>query len=327
MRPATAAKLAPVLDTQQRVLTTRQIIGAGCDHELPTREVAAGRWQEPARGIHFAFEGKPSLLQRAWCGQLIGGDESGISGPLACHLLGVADSPGISAVVLVPSRCHRKGADEYLVRRVSRLPAWTDMAGVRVASPTRAVVDAARTTDDLRGVRALVCGAIHGGHTTYEELAVEAGQQARSGIGLLTRALQDWADGARSAPEAEVADALREQVLRTRMPPFLLNPRLFVGPVLLGSPDVYVPGCSLGGETESVRHHGGADALDATLARDADFRHNGVQLEHVTPARFRSGPEAWAARFAALAAGRAAGGDPPGLRIEPVGPLQMGRPR
>jgi hypothetical protein len=327
MRPATAMKLAPVLDAQQHLVTTRQIIDAGCDHELANREIAAGRWQEPARGVHFAFQGEPTLLQRAWCGQLIGGDECVISGPLACHLLGVADAPGVSAVVLVPSKCHRRGAEEYVVRRVSRLGSWTDVGGVRVACATRAVVDASRTCEDLRDVRALVCGALNGNHTSYDALAAECTRQARSGLTLLKRSLGDWAAGARSAPEAEVADALREQVRRQRMPPFLLNPKLYVGSVLLGSPDVYVPGCALGGETDSMRHHGSSVDLDATLTRDADFRHNGVLLEHVTPSRFRRAPQAWAANFAALATGRSTLGEPPGLRIEPIGPLQDGRRR
>ena len=322
MRSATAAKLAGVLDAQAQVITTAQIVSAGCDHELAAREVTAGRWQEPARAVHFAFGGDPSLLQRAWCGQLIGGEASVISGPLACHLLGIGDSPGMTAVVLVPTSCHRHGSPEYVVRRTSHLPPWRDMGGVRVASPTRCVVDASRAAPDLTAVRALVCAALRAKHMSYDDLLAACLAQPRPGLAMLRRALRDWADGARSAPEAEVADALREQVRRGAMPRFLLNPEVYAGAVLLGCPDVYVPGCALGGETDSLRHHGSSAALDATLTRDADFRHHGLLLEHVTPARFRRAPEAWATVFASKARERQGRGDPPGLRIKPVGPLQ-----
>jgi hypothetical protein len=120
----------------------------------------------------------------------------------------------------------------------------------------------------------------------------------------------------------EVADELRRLVRAGAMRPFLLNPRVYAGPVLLGSTDVYVPGSALGAETDSRRHHGSVDQLDTTLTRHATFAHYGVRLEHVTPTRFRQAPAAWAAMLAAIAEQRRALGDPTGLRIEPVGPLQ-----
>jgi hypothetical protein len=112
-----------------------------------------------------------------------------------------------------------------------------------------------------------------------------------------------------------------------RLPPFLLNPNVYDGPVLLGAPDVYVPGRSLGAETDSARHHGSDDDLNATISRHGVFFRAGLQLEHVTPARFRQSPQAWAALFSAMAQQRVGMGDPAGLRIEPVGPLQDGRRR
>jgi hypothetical protein len=111
------------------------------------------------------------------------------------------------------------------------------------------------------------------------------------------------------------------------MPPFLLNPQVYAGAVLLGAPDVYVPGCALGAESDSVRHHGSRDALDKTLDRHKTMSRHGIELEHVTPARFRRDPAAWAALFAGLADARRGLGDPTELRIVPVGPLQDGRRR
>lgn len=304
-----------------------QIRAAGCDHEVAAREVAAGRWQRPAPGVYFAFTGDPSLLQRAWCGQLVGGPRCVVSGALACHLLGIADAPGTAAVLLVPADTQRGGSAGYVVRRTSRLPQALDRDGLRLAGAVRAVIDATRQTAQLRDARAVVCAALNGKHTTYEELVVERRAEYARGLRLAGHALEDWAAGARSAPEAEMADALRAEVRRGRMPPFLLNPQVYAGAVLLGSPDVYVPGCALGAESDSVRHHGSVQGLDATLDRHKTMVHNGIELEHITPTRFRRSPAGWAAMFAALADARRGLGDPSGLRIEPVGPLQDGRRR
>jgi hypothetical protein len=327
MRPHIVRALSDVLQRQHRVISSRQIVDAGCDHELATREVAAGRWQKPAYGVYFAFPEPPTLLQRAWCAQLIGGDRSVVSGALACQLLGVADAPAVTAVALVPAACRRRGTADYVVRRTARLPTHDDCDGLRVAPAERAVVDAARLTPDLRGVRALICAALNGKHTSYAALLAERTAEPRAGLALLKQALADWAAGARSAPEAEVADALRDEVRAGRLPPFLLNANVFEGPVLLGAPDVYVPGRALGNETDSRRHHGSEADLDATLSRHAVFFRAGLQLEHVTPSRFRQNPQGWAALFSAIAQQRVGMGDPAGLRIEPVGPLQDGRRR
>jgi hypothetical protein len=103
MRPHVARALADVLAGQRDVIACWQLTAARCDREVATREVAAGRWQRPAHGVYYAFAGEPTLLQRAWCAQLVGGPTCVVSGALACQLLGIADSPGTCAVVLVPA--------------------------------------------------------------------------------------------------------------------------------------------------------------------------------------------------------------------------------
>lgn len=324
MRPHVARALADLLAHQQQVIAWRQLRAAGCDPGTATREVAAERWQRPASGVYFAFPDPPTLVQRAWCAQLVGGPDSRVSGPLACQLMGIADAPSAAALVLVPADCQRRGGADYVVRRTSRLPVGTERDGLRLVGAARAVVDATRLSTSLREVRAVVCAAMNGKHVSYDDIAAERTAEPRPGLGRLNHALRDWAAGSRSAPEAEVADALREQ---KGMPPFLLNPQVYDGAVLVGALDVYVPGCSLGGEVDSVRHHGSPDDLDATLSRHGVITRAGVQLEHVTPARFRLAPAAWAARFALLADSRRGMGDPGQLRIEPVGPLQRARGR
>ncbi|MBK5307831.1 MAG: hypothetical protein JJD92_14195 [Frankiaceae bacterium] len=322
MHSKSAGRLASILAEQSDVIAYFQVIAAGCDSGLPTREVAAGRWQQPIRGVYVAGTGELTYLQRAWCAQLVGGEEAVVSGPLGCHVLGIPDSPSLIAVAVVPSGCHRHGDEHYQVRRSAAEQVWGLRGRLRLAGPTRAVIDACRITRSLQDVRALVCGAIRAKHTTYQALVTARASEPRAGLGLLGRALQDWADGARSAPEAEVADVLRDEVRAGRLPPFLLNPNVYDGAVLLGAPDVYVPGCSLGAETDSVRHHGSEQQLSGTLSRHQVFERAGIVLEHVTPSRFRQSPRAWGALFSAMSDDRCGLGDPKGLRIEPIGPLQ-----
>lgn len=225
MRPSVANAMADVLARQHQVIAARQVTDAGCDSELATREVAAGRWQRPGFGVYFAFPGPPTLLQRAWAAQLIGGPSSRISGPLACQLLGIADASGCAAVVLVSKDCQRRGSSEYVLRRTSRLPDVADPRGLRLVAPARAVVDAARVARDLREIRGVVCAALNGKHVLHDDLLAERLAEPRAGLGRLARALRDWSDGSRSAPEAEVADELREQVRLGRMPPSCSTPR------------------------------------------------------------------------------------------------------
>ena len=322
MHRKSAERLAAILAEQADVIAFRQVVGAGADAHLPAREVAAGRWQQPTRGVYVVGTGELTYLQRAWIAQLVGGEQAVVSGPLCCHVLGIPDAPSLIAVAVVASGCHRKGDEHFQVRRSSAGQVWEARGTLRLAEPTRAVVDACRITDSLQNVRALVCGAIRAKHTTYEALVAARAAEPRAGLGLLGRALQDWADGARSAPEAEVADVLRVEVRAGRLPPFLLNPNVYDGAVLLGAPDVYVPGCSLGAESDSVRHHSNEKQLSGTLSRHQVFERAGIVLEHVTPRRFRQSPAAWGRLFSSLSEERRGLGDPKGLRIEPIGPLQ-----
>ena len=120
MYSSNTQRLAAILTAQLNVVSLAQVIAAGCDPGLPAREVAAGRWRLLARRIYLAGDEEPTLLQRAWCGQLIGGPGSIVSGALACQMRGVADSPGVTAVVLLPAERRRRGEDAgYATRRTS----------------------------------------------------------------------------------------------------------------------------------------------------------------------------------------------------------------
>ena len=134
----------------------------------------------------------------------------------------------------------------------------------------------------------------------------------------LRRALGDVEAGARSAPEAEAADVLGAAVRAGRLPPFLLNPDVFIDGELLLSPDIWLLGSGVGGELDSRRFHSSQAALDDTLARHARAERRGVVLVHRSPSRFRQDPQGFVAELAARVAEVP---QPPGLVVVPRGPV------
>jgi hypothetical protein len=156
----------------------------------------------------------------------------------------------------------------------------------------------------------VVLAALSDGFVGEDELTRERSAGQRHGRGHLTTSLADWSRGARSAPEAEAADALAGV---EGLPPFVLNPRLVLHGRFLGMPDGYLPGRGIGWEVDSLRHHGSSADLAATLDRHRAFADAGVELVHVVPAVLRRDPRGWARGFS----GRAlrAREDPPGLVV------------
>jgi hypothetical protein len=322
MHPRSRTRLSDVLARQDDVITFAQVVDAGADAGLPAREVAGGRWQQLCVGIYLASTDPATDRQWAWCAQLRGDEGGVVTGAHVCRMRGVGDVPDLPATVLVSEDCQRAELPGVQCRRTSRPAEFHEDKGLRLAGTTRAIVDAARQCASLQDVRGLIMASVNGKHTTAAALRRELDDGPRRGSGWCRRALDDWDDGARSAPEAEAADWLRDEVRAGRCPPFLLNPTVVIDGVELGSPDIYVPGTALGNEMDSRRHHGSENDLDATLLRHRRFADHALVLEHVTPARFRRDRAGWARTFAALAEGRRHLGDPAGLVVKPAGPLQ-----
>jgi hypothetical protein len=193
-----------------------------------------------------------------------------------------------------------------------------------VAPPVRAVADAARWCG-LQDARAVVLAALADGALQRAALQTELDAGARRTAGQLRRSLEDWDRGARSAPEAEAADALLA-VGGTAPPRFLLNPELRLHGRLLGRPDGWLVDAGTGWEMDSVEFHGEAALLDATFTRHQRFADAGLELLHATPARLRTDRRAWARDVVGRARSRTAAGwrAPAGLEVVPTGPLLGG---
>lgn len=318
MRPAVLRRIQPLLDAQLGVVTTAQLCATGVDHELPRRE----RWQRLAHGLWSSID--PPEDEQLLVALRLYAPAAVPSGPLACRWYGLRHAPGVVGVDgLVAHGTTLLGGPSLRLRQTRRPAEGVVVRGQTVAPVERAVADAARWSR-LQDARAVVLAALADRRLTAELLLEEADLGSVRSSTSLRRALQDWERGARSAPEAEAADALLD--LRGDGPPsgVLLNPEIRLDGVLVGSPDGLCVDTGLGWEMDSVEHHGSGEALDETLQRHLRFGDAGLELLHATPRRFRAAPTAWAREVTARATARQGWRPPPGLVVVPKGPLLGG---
>jgi len=333
MHRQTSEILAPLGAQCAGVITHAQVIAAGVDPSLPSREVAAARWRELAPGVYLPAASPPSLRQLAHAALLHAGPTGVITGRLGCALRGV---PGIdagtgAATVLVPHRVRRVSTQTVRVVRSRRELDWQVLrvegqADLRVAPRERCVADAVREEKNLAEARALASRALRDRELDWAEVASQAGRPG-PGAHHLSRVVRDIADGVRSPAEGDLHDALLPACRRGRLPAYLLNPDVYLDGVLLGSPDAWFVGLGLGDEQDSREWHGTADGLGATLTRHERFRQAGLLLHHTTPARFRSDREAHIRSLQQRVIERRglAVPEPPGLVVLGRGPLLPAR--
>ena len=314
MHRATAVRV----DVLPLTVTREGLQRAEVDLDVALRAARAGHWQEILPGAWLRSTGpvthdhrQQAVLERL-------GPAAVLTGADACHEYGMRDVPADDRVcVLVPHTVQRDLGPGVRVVRSTVAASSYAMRGKRWVDPTRAVHDAA-LGQGLRQVRALVTAAADDAWTSAADLRELLERGPRRGSGFLRRAIGDVEAGARSAPEAEAADVLGAAVRARRLPPFLLNPDVYLHGELLLSPDVWLLGTGVGGELDSRRFHGSQLLLDATLARQARAERRGVALVHRSPTRFRQDPDGFVVELAERAAEVP---EPPGLVLVPRGPV------
>lgn len=302
------------------LLTRAALVQAGLNPDLGDRRARDGTGLRLAPSTYRLESGAPTDAQLVAAAQAHAGDDLVVTGLVGCRLLGLVDVPDDGRVeVLVPAKRRRVSTEHVRVQPTTRPPRFWVVEGVRVAEPHRAVIDAALRLRALREVRALLLGAVCGRWCSVDRLREELEARARNGTGLCRRVLRDAAAGARSAPEAEVAEVAAAAVRAGRIPTFLLNPTLLMDGVVIGEPDGWFLGLGLGWEVESRRHHAEDETFDATLARHDRFGGYGLQLLHVTPRRARLLGDAYAGVLEAAVRARrqAAQPEPRGLVVRP----------
>lgn len=88
-----------LLDAQSRVISRQQALLLGISRSQIARFIRE-QWFTPiARGIYLYRDTRPTYLQRAWAGYLIGGQESALGGLSSLHLQGIG--PETETITLV----------------------------------------------------------------------------------------------------------------------------------------------------------------------------------------------------------------------------------
>lgn len=300
------------------VLRACDLPAAQLSRDAAERAGRSGEWQRPARAVYVPHNRVLSPLELGRAAAAYVAAPYVLTGLLVLHLLELRWLPALDdAHVLVSDLVRRPSSLRVRVQRTQdglELGSWS-RGGLRLAAPERAVVDAARATMTLRDVRGIVLGAVADRHAAPAELLtmVDAGQ--RNGSALVRRAVRDAQRGCASPPEAELVDALVGGGV-----PFLVNPELYLGELLVGSPDVWVVGTAVCGEVESVERHGSDALVESTYERHERFVGAGLEPVHLGVRRIRRSPGEAAGHL--LGRARASTAPvPPGLRVVPRGPI------
>jgi hypothetical protein len=303
------------------IITTADLAAAELDPAIAARQVRAGSWQRPARGVYVTSDRVLTGLDLGRVAGRLTGSRVVISGLVVLRELGLRWLPESEQVLaLVSPEVRTPSSGRVVLQRTKELGAlqtWR-RGDLELAPVERAVVDAARETTGLRDVRGIVLGAAADSWAAPDDLDRVLATMQRNGSGLTRRAIGDARRGAASPPEAELVDALVGCGL-----PFYVNPDLLLDGRFLGSPDVYLPGLGLGGEVESRERHGDDDDVETTYDRHERITAHGIELVHLSVRRIRYDVTEAAIHLLSRVPERRrlTRAEPAGLVVVPRGPL------
>ncbi len=288
--------LRGVLSQQDGVVTRAQLLEGGVS-KAAIRWHSGRTWRVLLPCVYLVGRDTPTERQRLIAALSWAGPRSVLAGPTAARAHGItAADPGglVHVVVPAPFASRRRGFAD--VRRTVLDDVDVVHRGpLRLCSPARAAVDAARMarTEDTRA--AILIEAVHRGLADIDDLAEWAFRLRTRDAADLHEALAQAGSGAWSVPEAVLLDLVRgSRVLSAAW----ANPRLATtaGRILV-TPDAWFDDVALAVMVHSRRFHASGELWDATVEKDADLVAAGVIVVGVTPNRLHRDPAAVLARI------------------------------
>jgi very-short-patch-repair endonuclease len=247
-----------------------------------------GSWQVLLPGVYMASTGIATVGQREAAALLYAGPESVITGPAALSRHAIRAPISETVDVLVPAERRRRDSGFVRLHRTTRMPAAVCKSGVvRYAPAARAVADAARLLNDIRGVRAVVADAVQHGRCSPEMVVSELKQGSLRNSAQLRQALGEIAEGIRSVAEAD----LRILLKKTHLPEPMFNARLFAGDAFIAAPDCWWPEAGVAVEVDSREWHLSPRDWERTMSRRARMSSLGIIVLHFTPRQIRTQPK------------------------------------
>jgi hypothetical protein len=225
--------------------------------------------------------------QRLVAALLFAGPDAVIGSLTAAAWHGVEAARTDRKVRLLVPASRRLVPQGFVVVRRTRRPddrSWS-RPPLTIASPARAVADAAREAGDERA-RALVVEAVQRRIVTVAALRHELHAGPGAGSQRLRRALAGAERGAWSVPEVDLADL----IAGSGLPQMWLNPVLTVAGTRLPTPDGWFDDVALAVQVHSRRYHAGELDWEATVSSDGVFAEHGIGIVAVTPRQIAAQP-------------------------------------
>ncbi|HSF97084.1 MAG TPA: hypothetical protein VLA55_00215 [Ornithinibacter sp.] len=290
--PAVQALLA----RQDNVITRAQLLEHGMTY--PTIRWNAGRgWRVVLPHVFGMSRERPTPRQRQIAALLWAGSGSVLSGATAARLHGVTSADPLARVhLLLPAPLSSRTSGFAEVRRTLLHDPGTVVRGpLRLSSPARAAVDAARAARAQDARSAILIETVQRGIATLDDLSEWVHRLRPRDAAPLHAPLAEAASGAWSVPESELLDLVAGSVV---LPVAWANPMLTQpSGAALTTPDVWFDDVAMAVMVHSHRYHSQGDQWDDTVDKDGDLVAAGVVVAGITPRRLRERPDAVIARL------------------------------
>jgi hypothetical protein len=208
------ARLAPLAERQERVMSRAQLGAVGWTAHQIAHEIDSGRWQLAAPNV-ITLQNAPLVYgQRLWVGLLHAGPGSALTHLSACRSAGLRWKESEVVEAITPKGHLVSPIDGFFfhqTRRPYRQWVRTDASGLAVVSVDFAVLLAAERDHQLRRAIGLIAASVQQRLTTANRLLVASRQIRKLRLGHLFRAaLGDIAGGAQSFAEIDIGRLCRE---------------------------------------------------------------------------------------------------------------------
>jgi hypothetical protein len=284
-----------IIERQQGLVSVRQLRG----HDVSTSAIRwrLGRsWRLAMPGVVQTFTGPLDPGRLLVAAALFAGPDCSLTGPAALSWYGVrATARDHTKLFVGPRERADRSYGLVTVRRSILVDPDVRVSGcLRVCSPARAVVDAARACRTQDRADALAIEGVQKGLATVADLTHWLAIGNRRGSVRVRKAIEAAATGAWSVPEADLLDLLATSRV---LPEVWANPRLVSarGTRLL-TPDGWVDEVGLALMVHSRQHHFDVAEWEATVAGDSAYAEHGVTALAFTPRMIREQPREVLAR-------------------------------
>lgn len=249
---------------------------------------SGGSWTRLLPGVVLLHRGTPTADERSVAALLYAGDGSVLTGSDSLRRQGVRRLPPTDVVhVLVPEERRRVSVAFVVCERTQRLPLASVGRAMPTASVARSLVDAARRTDDLMAVRAMVADAVQQRRCAQTDLLTEIRLAQRRGTARVRLVGSEIVGGIRSVAEADA----RRFFSRGGLPPALWNHDIVTpSGELVGCPDAWFDEEGVALEVDSREWHLDPQGWERTQIKRARFASFGVTTVPVTPRRMHEQP-------------------------------------